>query len=240
MDKVEIKGIKLLAARNQAELLDFILNEKGTRCGKLVAINAEKVVLSTEQPDLAALLAESEFCYADGISVVYAIRRKYPQVAKLERIAGADLWLALMERAAKLGIPVFLVGAQAVTLAETFAKLQAMGVKVVGAQDGYFSKDEEIAIFEQIKQSGAKIVTVALGSPKQERFMQQAQRYYPDALYMGVGGTYDVFTGRVKRAPPCWRKAGLEWLYRLLKQPTRWQRQVRLLKYAYFYWRKQL
>lgn len=240
MDRVEVKGIELLAARNQAELLAFLLNETDVRTGKLVAINAEKVVLSEEQPEIRQLLANAEYKYADGISVVWTIRKKYPQFADLERIAGADLWLALMQKAAELGTPVFLVGGQAVVLAETFAKLRAMGVNVVGAQDGFFSENQEIAIFEQIKQSGAKIVVVALGSPKQERFMQKAQQYYADALYMGVGGSFDVFVGKVKRAPKYWQKLGLEWLYRLLKQPTRWQRQRRLVKYASLYWKNQL
>ncbi|QIM63803.1 lipopolysaccharide N-acetylmannosaminouronosyltransferase [Pasteurellaceae bacterium Orientalotternb1] len=240
MDRVEVKGIELLAARNQAELLAFLLNEQGVKTGKLVAINAEKVILSEEQPDVRQLLAKAEYNYADGISVVWTIHKKYPQFADLERIAGADLWLALMQQSANLGTPVFLVGGQADVLAETFTKLNTMGVNVVGTQDGYFSLDQEITIFEQIKQSGAKIISVALGSPKQEQFMQKAQVYYPDALYMGVGGSYDVFVGKVKRAPKCWQNAGLEWLYRLLKQPTRWQRQCRLIKYAYHYWRNQL
>lgn len=240
MDKVDVNGIELLAARNQAELLAFLLNGQGVKTGKLVAINAEKVMLSDEQPEVRSLLAKAEYKYADGISVVWTIRKKYPQFADLERIAGADLWLALMQQAANLGTPVFLVGGQADVLAETFAKLDAMSVKVVGTQDGYFSLDQEIAIFERIKQSGAKIISVGLGSPKQEQFMQNAQAYYPDALYMGIGGSYDVFVGKVKRAPKCWQNAGLEWLYRLLKQPTRWQRQRRLIKYAYHYWRNQL
>lgn len=240
MNNVEIRNIKILAAQNQAELLDFLVTKKGVKAGKLIAINAEKVIICDEQPEVSELIRNAEYKYADGISVVYAIRKKYPQYKTLQRIAGADLWLALMQRAAELEIPVFLVGGQADTLAQTFAKLQKMGVNIVGMQDGYFSKDQENSLFEQIKRSNAKIVTVALGSPKQEIFMKNAQKYYPEALYMGVGGTYDVFIGKVKRAPQCWQNLGLEWLYRLLKQPTRWQRQLRLLKFAYYYWRNKL
>ncbi|MGQ7146924.1 WecB/TagA/CpsF family glycosyltransferase, partial [Escherichia sp. SS-MK2] len=79
--------------------------------------------------------------------------------------------------------------------------------------------------------SGAQIVTVAMGSPKQEIFMRDCRLVHPDALYMGVGGTYDVFTGHVKRAPKIWQTLGLEWLYRLLSQPSRIKRQLRLLRY---------
>lgn len=240
MNKVEIRGVELFAARNQQAMLDFLLNENEVKTGKLVAINAEKIILAEENPDLQALLAQTEYKYADGISIVHSIRKKYPQYQNVERIAGADLWLALMQRSATLGTPVFLLGSQGGTLAEVSAKLQAIGVNVVGSQDGYFSAEQENAVIEQIRQTGAKIVTVALGSPKQEQFMQKAQEKYPNALYMGVGGSYDVFVGKVKRAPKCWQDLGLEWLYRLLKQPTRWRRQLRLLKYAYYYGRNQL
>ncbi len=89
---------------------------------------------------------------------------------------------------------------------------------------------------ERVKASGASIVTVAMGSPRQELLIRDLYQVYPGALYMGVGGTYDVFTGRVKRAPLLWRKWGLEWLYRLLVQPTRWRRQIKLLRFLLYYY----
>lgn len=240
MNKVTIRGIELLAMQNQQALLDFLINEQGVKFGKLVAINAEKVILNEENSVIRQSIAEAEYKYADGISVVYSIRKKYPQYYDIKRIAGTDLWLALMQRCASQQIPVFLLGGTAVVLADTFAKLQTMGVKITGHQDGYFAENEEDVLIQQIKQSGAKVVTVGLGSPKQELFMQKAQKIYPNALYMGVGGSYDVFVGAVKRAPICWQKLGIEWLYRLLRQPTRWQRQLRLIKYAYYYWKNRL
>jgi UDP-N-acetyl-D-mannosaminouronate:lipid I N-acetyl-D-mannosaminouronosyltransferase len=109
-------------------------------------------------------------------------------------------------------------------------------VNIVGSQDGYFKPEDRTALFERIRLSGAKIVTVAMGSPKQEILMRDCRNVYPDALYMGVGGTYDVFTGHVKRAPKVWRELGLEWLYRLLSQPTRWRRQLKLLKFLGYYY----
>ncbi len=94
-----------------------------------------------------------------------------------------------------------------------------------------FQPEQRQALFERIHASGAQIVTVAMGSPKQEIFMRDCRLVHPDALYMGVGGTYDVFTGHVKRAPKIWQTLGLEWLYRLLSQPSRIKRQLRLLRY---------
>ncbi|WP_373819448.1 lipopolysaccharide N-acetylmannosaminouronosyltransferase [Glaesserella sp.] len=236
-----IRGIDILVMPNQAEFVNFLLDAHSLKKGKLIAINAEKVILCEEDSEMAQLLAQSEYKYADGISVVLSIKKKYPQYQYIERIAGADLWEGLMQRAGELQIPVFLVGSKVETLKETEEKLKKQWqVNIVGTHDGYFSSEQESALIQQITQSQAKLVTVAMGSPKQEKFIQKAQKQYPDALYMGVGGTYDVFVGRVKRAPKIWRNFGLEWLYRLISQPTRWKRQLRLIKYAYYYVTKQL
>ncbi|MGR3807944.1 UDP-N-acetyl-D-mannosaminouronate:lipid I N-acetyl-D-mannosaminouronosyltransferase [Pasteurella testudinis DSM 23072] len=241
IEKVTIRGIDILAVKDQNAFLDFLLNENGVRQGKLIAINAEKIITAEKQPEIKELLLNAEFKYSDGMSIVKSIRKKYPQYADLKRVAGCDLWYALMEKAGKLQTPVFLVGGQADVLAQTEQKLQQQwNVNLVGSQDGYFKAEKQAQLIEKIKNSGAKIVTVAMGSPKQERFMLACQQVYPDALYMGVGGTYDVFTGRVKRAPLIWQKANLEWLYRLLSQPTRWRRQVNLLQYAYYYFTNKL
>ena len=117
-------------------------------------------------------------------------------------------------------------------LAETQAKLrERWKVNIVGSQDGYFSADQRQQLFKRVRDSGAKIVTVAMGSPRQEILMRDCRLVYPAALYMGVGGTYDVFTGHVHRAPKFWQNLGLEWFYRLLLQPSRIKRQFRLLRY---------
>ncbi|MFU2098868.1 lipopolysaccharide N-acetylmannosaminouronosyltransferase [Mannheimia haemolytica] len=238
-DKVIIRGIALQAVKNREIFANWLMNEKRIQFGRLVAINAEKVILSEKNPLLRRVIDEAEFNYADGISVVQSIRKKYPNY-KIERIAGADLWETLMQRAGALNVPVFLVGSSADTITKVEAKLAQWKVNIVGRQNGYFKAEQEQDVIEQIKASGAKFISVAMGTPKQELFIQQLQQQYPQALYMGVGGTYDVFAGKVKRAPKIWQNLGLEWLYRLLKQPTRWQRQLNLLKYAYYYLTNQL
>lgn len=137
-----------------------------------------------------------------------------------------------MQRAGREGTPVFLIGGKPEVLIQTEEKLrQLWQVNIVGSQDGYFMEAQRQALFEQVRDSGAAIVTVAMGSPRQELLMQECREVHPHALYMGVGGTYDVFTGRVKRAPKIWQNFGLEWLYRLLSQPSRIKRQLRLLRY---------
>ena len=231
-----IRGHNIWGFKNMSHFLDYLFADGKTKTGTLVAINAEKVMIAEQDTALNTLLGQAEYLYADGISIVRAIRRKYPK-ADVSRVAGADLWEGLMERAGKEGTPVFLVGGKPEILEQTKAKLRAQwNVNIAGSQDGYFTAEDRNALFERIHASGAKIVTVAMGSPKQEIFMRDCRVVHPDALYMGVGGTYDVFTRHVKRAPKVWQNLGLEWLYRLLSQPTRIKRQFKLLKFLGYYY----
>ena len=236
----QIRGIRLHGFSDMAACLDYLCPAGEVRRGTLVAINAEKVLAYEENAALRQLIDVAEIKYPDGISIVRAIRKKYPQ-AQVTRIAGADLWEALMKRAGEQSIPVFLIGGKPQVMAETVAKLhQQWQVNIVGTQHGYFNVDESEALFQRVAQSGARIVTVAMGSPKQELLMEACSKVWPQALYMGVGGTYDVFTGHVKRAPLIWQRSGLEWLYRLLSQPSRLRRQLRLIKFLRYYCRGQL
>lgn len=238
--KYTIRDIELWGWRSIDQFRDHLLSEEGVKVGTLVAINAEKVLTSERDAQLRALIKEANYKYADGVSIVASIRRKYPQ-AEVARVAGADLWEALMQRAGDLGTPVFLIGGQQEVLAQTETKLRSLwNVNIVGSQNGFFTPAQRDALFERVKASGAKVVTVAMGSPRQEILMRDCRKVYPDALYMGVGGTYDVFIGTVKRAPKAWQNLGLEWLYRLLTQPSRLPRQLRLLKYLFYFYTRRL
>ena len=235
-----LRGLKLIGWRNMQHALDYLYADGNLKQGTLVAINAEKMLTREDNAEVRELINAAEFKYADGISVVRSVRKKYPE-ANVSRVAGADLWEALMARAGAEGTPVFLVGGKPEVMAETVEKLRKQwNVNLVGTQDGYFTPEERQALFERIHESGAKIVTVAMGSPKQEILMRDCRLVHPDALYMGVGGTYDVFTGQVKRAPKVWQNLGLEWLYRLLSQPSRIKRQLRLLRYLRWHYTNNL
>ncbi|EOU9610495.1 lipopolysaccharide N-acetylmannosaminouronosyltransferase [Cronobacter dublinensis] len=235
-----LRGLPLLGWRDMQHALDYLYDGGALRHGTLVAMNAEKMLTVEANADVRRLIEAAEFKYADGISVVRSVRKKYPQ-SQVSRVAGADLWEALMARAGREGTPVFLVGGKAQVLAQTIDKLKRQWkVNIVDAQDGYFKPQEQAALFARIRDSGAQIVTVAMGSPRQEIFMRDCRLVHPNALYMGVGGTYDVFTGHVKRAPKVWQHLGLEWLYRLLSQPSRLKRQLRLLRYLGWHYTGQL
>jgi len=225
-----VAGIEVTPFQTMADAISCIIDDRGQVLkGSAIAINAEKVMTARGNSDVKATLDSATLRYADGIGVVWALKRKGVDTV---RIPGCDLWEALMKRAGELDVGVFLLGGRPDVLDQTSHKLiTEFGTPVVGACDGYF--DNEANVIEQIKNSGARIVTIALGSPKQELFIQKCREAYPQAFYMGVGGTYDVFTGRVQRAPEVFQRMHLEWLYRLLKQPSRVGRQVNLVVFLF-------
>jgi N-acetylglucosaminyldiphosphoundecaprenol N-acetyl-beta-D-mannosaminyltransferase len=152
-----------------------------------------------------------------------------------ERVPGADLMLTLCEMAAARKHRVFLFGARPSVVEQASAALMSRypNLRVVGAEHGYLQDEEMPRLIERINLSAADLLFVALGSPRQEQWMA---RYLPQLrvkICQGVGGTFDVLAGVVKRAPLAWRKAHLEWLYRLLAEPSRWKRQVALPSFAY-------
>lgn len=162
-----LRGLQLIGWRDMQHALDFLFADGQMKSGTLVAINAEKMLAVEDNAEVKSLIDAAEFKYADGISVVRSIRKKYPD-ANVSRVAGADLWEQLMARAGAQGTPVFLIGGKPEILAQTEEKLRRQwNVNIVGSQDGYFKPEDRQALFERVRDSGAKIVTVAMGSPRQ-------------------------------------------------------------------------
>lgn len=195
--------------------------------GFAVAVNAEKVISALKDENLKACLLSATLLYADGISVVKTIKRKGVENS---RIPGCELWVELMKKVAGSGQSVYLLGASEETNKATADKLkEEFGVHNLTRRNGYF--EDEQSIVDEVISLKPDIVTVALGSPRQEFLIAKLREVHPSAFYMGVGGSYDVFVGKVKRAPNLFRQLHLEWLYRLLKQPSRLFRQFSLLHY---------
>ena len=137
-----LRGLQLIGWRDMQHALDYLYADGALREGTLVAINAEKMLAVEDNPEVRALIEAAEFKYADGISVVRSLRKKYPQ-AQVSRVAGADLWEALMQRAGAEGTPVFLVGGKPEVLTQTESRLrQRWQVNIVGSQDGYFTPEQ--------------------------------------------------------------------------------------------------
>ena len=193
--------------------------------------NPEIVMAAYENPEFRKVLNEADMCTPDGIGVVYASRMIHNPVP--ERVAGFDLACGLLESISKTGESVFLFGA-APGVAETAkARLEEKypGLKVAGTHHGYFKPEEEAEIVEEINASGASLLFVCLGAPKQEKWIHRNRERLRVNLCMGVGGALDVFAGNVKRAPEFFIKCNLEWFYRFCKQPSRLGRFAALPKF---------
>jgi len=232
--EVSVGGISISCFNSIDDVVNTaILDGEKVFPGIGIAINPEKVIAASNDDKVKEVIEKATLRYPDGIGVSYVMAKKSGQ--KVARIPGCELWENLMDATISSQAPVYLVGASESVITKTREKLLIKGVNVVGYQNGFFESDDAANVIHSIKKSGARIVTVALGSPKQELFIFDCIKQVPDAFYMGVGGTYDVFTGNVKRAPFLYRKLHCEWLYRLLSQPTRFRRQFNLLKYVYRY-----
>jgi UDP-N-acetyl-D-mannosaminouronate:lipid I N-acetyl-D-mannosaminouronosyltransferase len=227
---VEIDGIGVQLYKSiDIAVQDIFTNYLGTS-SSAVAINPEKIMLARTHSIVRDVLMKNEIRYPDGIGVVKLLSHKAN--TDVARIPGCELWEAVMKEAGKQNTPVFLVGAKSSTINQVVSKLTVLySTNIVGFQDGYFENEE--SLIQNILDSKARIVTVALGSPKQELFIERCRKAGVNAFFMGVGGTYDVFTGNVKRAPKLFCNLGLEWFYRLISQPTRILRQKNLLKFLW-------
>jgi N-acetylglucosaminyldiphosphoundecaprenol N-acetyl-beta-D-mannosaminyltransferase len=147
-----------------------------------------------------------------------------------ERVTGVDLIDPLCEELARAGLSLYLLGGKGDTAARAAAALAARhpGLRIAGARDGYFPASDDEAVARSIAQSGARVVLVGLGSPRQEFWIREQLARSGARVGIGVGGSLDVLAGNVERAPELWRRLNLEWLYRLVKEPRRWRRQLAL------------
>lgn len=235
-----VGGIGVIVHSGVAEAVDAIISDEGILSHEFaVSLAPETVVRAIRDPLFMSVIRNATFVFADGIGVVWTLRSKGCMSAK--RVPGCEFWEMLMLKAGKFDIPVFLAGARPEVLGQVHDRLsRSFNVKVVGRQDGFFSQADELSVIESVRASGARIITVAMGSPRQEYFISKCREIYPDAFYLGVGGTYDVFSGNVKRAPSWMCRLNLEWLYRLLSNPSRFSRQAVLLEYLWLLIRKKL
>ena len=203
-----------------------------------VAINPEKIYQAEHDRELADLINGARICICDGIGAALAVRVLHGRA--LTRITGVALFFELVKKAAEKGWKIYLLGASPESNQGAYEALLAKysGLKIVGRHDGYFEDSGKIV--EDVNRSGADILFVALGSPKQEQWIAGHREVIDAPFCMGVGGTFDVVSGRVKWAPAVCRKTGTEWLYRLVSEPKRWRRQLALPKFLWLLLRYKL
>ena len=203
--------------------------------GKAAAIataNAEMVMKAQEDDLLAQMLKTADLVVPDGAGVLWAAEQEGKKFK--ERVAGVDLACSLLEKAAARQTAVYFFGGAEGIAKEAAANMQAKypGLRVVGTHSGFFTADEETGIIADIRQKGTQILLVALGVPKQEKWIHDHLYELGPCVAMGVGGTFDVLAGKSCRAPKWMQEHRLEWLYRLAKEPTRCKRMLALPKFV--------
>ncbi|MDD3591323.1 MAG: WecB/TagA/CpsF family glycosyltransferase [Sulfurovum sp.] len=221
MNHKTINHYKIHAFRDRDQFLDQIKDEHKI----LVAMNAEKILKDDEH---LREIVNANIGYPDGIGAVMALRKKGLDAVK---IPGAEFWLDIIGRY-KDEKTFYLIGSSQDVIERTVAKLHEdfPGVRIVNYRNGYLKAEDIAALKEDLTHTKPDVVFVAQGSPRQEFLMEELMAVHP-ALYMGLGGSFDVYCGLKKRAPKIFINLGLEWLYRLLKEPTRIGRQMVLGKF---------
>lgn len=206
-------------------------------CSIIVTPNSEIVVNAGKDTELKGIISTADLIIPDGIGLVYA--SKLLGFPLKERVTGIDFLYRALDLLEKEQKSVFLLGGrppgkEVLSVAETAAmrmKERFPGLRIAGIHHGYFNDEEELKIVEEINRSGADFLCVALGSPKQEKFMGRYRGELLVKAAIGVGGSLDVWAGTVKRAPKFFRDHGLEWFYRFVKQPARYKRIAALPKF---------
>jgi N-acetylglucosaminyldiphosphoundecaprenol N-acetyl-beta-D-mannosaminyltransferase len=199
-----------------------------------VVVNVDKLVKAARDPELRRVINDCALINADGMPVVWASRLLGRPLK--ERVAGVDLFEALMQRGAQKGWRIFLLGAreEIVSRVRFLYERKYPGLRIVGHRNGYWKPEEEEGVAQQIADAQADILFVAISSPKKEQFLAQHQARMKVPFAMGVGGTFDVAAGLVKRAPVWMQRTGLEWFYRFLQEPRRMFRRYFIDDMAFF------
>jgi N-acetylglucosaminyldiphosphoundecaprenol N-acetyl-beta-D-mannosaminyltransferase len=194
----------------------------------IVAVGPEKLIRARQNSLLLNQIRSSALLIADGIGVVWAAR--FLGLASIERVTGADLMEAICGRAAERGYKIFLYGAPPETNSLACAALEKRfpGIAIVGRRDGYVAQEKMPELISEINASGAQILFVALGSPRQELWMASHLSKLKVKVCQGVGGTFAVLAGTVPRAPAIWQAMNLEWAYRLVTDWSRFSRSATL------------
>jgi N-acetylglucosaminyldiphosphoundecaprenol N-acetyl-beta-D-mannosaminyltransferase len=215
-----------VAAVTLADALEIVDDAiRSRRRLQIGVVNAAKVVNMRRDPVLREDVLRSDVIFADGIAVVWA--GKVLGEPLPERVAGIDLMMGILDRGGARGYRVFFLGATKPVLDKVVARANAdfPGLVVAGSQDGYFAPDAAEKVAGAISASRADVLFVAMTSPKKEQFLARWSESMGVPVCHGVGGSFDVYSGLVQRAPRIWQRLGLEWLYRVKQEPGRlWRR----------------
>lgn len=228
MNRIHIMGVGFdpVSPKQALDRVSLFLREDKART--VVTPNPEMLTEAAKNSDLNLALNRADLVLADGIGVIYAAKILGEPLK--ERVTGVDLMGEILDLLARTGKSYYLLGAKeghAEKAVENIAR-KYKGARCAGYQHGYFSEKEESRILDQINDARPDIIFVGLGSPRQEIWAEKNRRFLHTKLIMCIGGAIDVFSGKVQRAPKWVSKIGFEWLYRAVKQPSRFKRIAKL------------
>ena len=218
---MENKRVKILGygvdSLTEDEALEFISKTNG----QVITLNPEMIENASKSSQFANIINSAQLVIADGIGIELGLRILGH---KVHRIAGVEFGKKLLVKYAQNNKKIALIGAKpdVISLAVKNLQNEIKNINIVYSHDGYFSNNDDI--IAEISSSSPDLVLVALGSPKQEFFIDKLKNVLPNAVMIGLGGSFDVWAGVVKRAPEIYQKLGLEWLYRTVKEPKRIKR----------------
>ncbi len=236
-DRINVRGVYFDNVTMEEALAKAVGLIGGDGCSAIYTPNSEIVQNCVENPDSYKVINSAELIIPDGIGVVYAAKLLHTPLK--EKVPGCELAEKVVEHISKTGEGLYLFGASPKNdERDSIANLAAKklcekhpGLVISGTRDGYFKEADVPGIIDDINKSGAKVLFVCLGAPKQEKWIYDNRDKLDVKLAMGLGGSLDVFSGTVKRAPKFFIEHNLEWLHRLIKMPTRIGRMMKLPKF---------
>ncbi len=225
MESKLINGVNIFAPPSRDALIDFAFANKSL----LVAVNAEKILHATDE---SRDIINRNIGYPDGLGAIMGLKKQ--GLTNVVKIPGCELWLDIIKSHYR-DKRFYLVGGKDEVIEQAVVQLkdEFPDIDIVNYRNGYLKTDgEQQALIDDITEKKPDVVFVAMGSPRQELLMELMSQKHP-ALYQGLGGSFDVYTGNVQRAPAWWVKHHLEWFYRLLKEPSRIKRQIHLVRFLF-------
>ncbi len=200
---------------------------------QVVTADSSMVVMAQTDSHLRDIINRADLVTPDSIGILWACRRHH--IAMPERVSGVDIVIRLARLSAQKGLRLFLLGAQPGVAEEAVKRLQTTypGVQIVGYHHGYFSPESEPEVIETIRQARPDVLCVAMGIPKQEKWIERYRHELGVPVSIGVGGTLDVLSGRVQRAPLWMQRMGMEWLWRVGHNPRKIGKVMLLPRFAW-------